>query len=256
MDPLIALSGIVVACAAILGSLFAIHHFTRKRRTEVKAWHFIPENHKLRFSDDREVVVGETLTVEGSPLLCCRGLHASECLEDALRYAPGPVLCRVTVSGDIVYGSDKLSGMSRKCLSMMDIREPVFQWILEVVESAIKDGGFGKNKDIRRLLRLTREWVEKPESRTDASSHRLSVAASGVSIKYGYGNPTDRAAELIRVMAHTYSECGVGAWGDLFGILGNMISSEKNVWYRIPQTTRKQHKRFFELLRQAGVPDV
>ena len=76
--------------------------------TPILAWHFLPESGTLANGDGRPVVAGETLTVAGPLALCTRGLHASRKLTDALKYAPGPVLCRVRLSGEIA----ELSAMS------------------------------------------------------------------------------------------------------------------------------------------------
>jgi hypothetical protein len=76
----------------------------------IEAWHFVDT--KLR--DGRPIPAdGELLGHEGNVCLCESGLHASERLIDALRYAPGTTLCRVTVGGHIVHGADKLCATER-----------------------------------------------------------------------------------------------------------------------------------------------
>ncbi|HEX6972592.1 MAG TPA: hypothetical protein VF234_10280, partial [Limnochordia bacterium] len=56
---------------------------------------------RLPHGDGRVVRVGETLTVPGPVILCERGLRASVRAIDALPYAPGPIVCRVRLSGEI-----------------------------------------------------------------------------------------------------------------------------------------------------------
>lgn len=76
-------------------------------------WHFCQVDDsgtpRLGYGDRREVRVGETLRVEGEPVLCRRGLHASARLYDALGYANANelTLCRVTLGGTVIDGSDK-----------------------------------------------------------------------------------------------------------------------------------------------------
>jgi hypothetical protein len=65
-------------------------------------WHWISEDRKLRYSDGREVKVGEKLTCQGPLSLCERGMHASRRAIDALQYAPGCIVCRVRLSGEIL----------------------------------------------------------------------------------------------------------------------------------------------------------
>ena len=79
----------------------------------VKAWHFLSANKRLGYSDGRQVRLGRTLKIKGQPKLCEHGLHASRRLIDALKYAAGPIICRVDVGGDIDEGAGKLTGAER-----------------------------------------------------------------------------------------------------------------------------------------------
>ena len=65
---------------------------------------------------------GEWLEYDGPmPLILCdRGLHASLHPLDALQYAPGPILCRVEVGGEIVQGDDKLVATRRRIIQRVD----------------------------------------------------------------------------------------------------------------------------------------
>lgn len=54
------------------------------------AWHFCSEDRRLGYGDGREIKEGESLRVEGTPVLCKFGLHASVRILDALKYASGP----------------------------------------------------------------------------------------------------------------------------------------------------------------------
>jgi len=84
------------------------------------AFWFSPDDKKLAYGDGRKVRVGTTHTVEGKPVLCEFGLHASERLIDALRYAPGSTLYLVDISGMIVAGKDIIAGTKRKYLARFD----------------------------------------------------------------------------------------------------------------------------------------
>lgn len=81
------------------------------------AWHFTGPT--LR--DGRPIPpVGERLTVSQPLELCAVGLHGSERLIDALRYAPGNLLHRTKHEGRILYGSDKLCSSARIILWSLD----------------------------------------------------------------------------------------------------------------------------------------
>jgi hypothetical protein len=96
-----------------------------KRRTREKkcggrkmlAFWFSPDDKHLGYGDGRKVRVGTTHTVEGKPVLCEFGLHASERPIDALKYAPGSTLYLVGISGMIIVGEDKIVGTKRKYLA-------------------------------------------------------------------------------------------------------------------------------------------
>jgi len=83
---------------------------------KIKAWHFTGADRRLRYGDGREVVAGEAIAVGGQPVLCENGLHASRKATNALKYAPGPYVWRVEVSGDVVEGDDKLAGRCRRAI--------------------------------------------------------------------------------------------------------------------------------------------
>ena len=89
-------------------------------------WHFAEETRRLRYGDEREIRVGETHEVDGEPVLCNHGLHASESALDALQYAPGPILYRVKLSGKIVRGDDKMVATKRTYLAEIDA-EPILR---------------------------------------------------------------------------------------------------------------------------------
>jgi hypothetical protein len=79
----------------------------------MKAWHFVSDT--LR--DGRPVPAdGEVLVHKGPLILCASGLHASKNILDALQYAPGSIICRVEVGGEIIHGYDKLVCSERTIL--------------------------------------------------------------------------------------------------------------------------------------------
>jgi hypothetical protein len=84
---------------------------------EVLAWYFAEENKRLRYGDNRKIVVGESHHFNGEPKLCERGLHGSVRILDALQYAPGPMVYRVELSGTMDIGDDKIAATNRKYLS-------------------------------------------------------------------------------------------------------------------------------------------
>ncbi len=111
-------------------------------------WHFVADDMRLGYDDGRRVVVGETLSLPPGPppKPCVRGMHASEEIGDALKFAPGAQICRVAVWGDMRTEHDKLCGRHRHVLWKIDgtalLRQhaaDVAQWALEQELQAGRD---------------------------------------------------------------------------------------------------------------------
>lgn len=95
----------------------------------MKAWHFLPADRRLRYDDNRIVEVGETYSAtDRDPELRVYGMHASLTAMGALQRAPGPVVCRVDLWGDVVRGDDEIVGAHRKVLAMADATEALWQF--------------------------------------------------------------------------------------------------------------------------------
>jgi len=80
----------------------------------IKAWYFSGTDKKLRYGDNRKIVIGRKHSVKGKIDLCENGLHGSKSILDALQYAPGPVVWQVELSGNMEKGSDKIAARHRK----------------------------------------------------------------------------------------------------------------------------------------------
>ena len=89
----------------------------------IEAWHFLSGNRRLLYGTKEVVYPGHTIRVDGPIELCAHGLHASRRGIDALDYAPGPIICRVLIGGEIVEGKDKIAGTERTVLWMADASE-------------------------------------------------------------------------------------------------------------------------------------
>lgn len=86
----------------------------------MKAWHFCDNRRSLRFGDNRPIVVGETLTVAGPVFPGRSGLHGSIRAIDAVRYAPGGIVCRVELAGKLMIDMNMVAAPERTVLWMAD----------------------------------------------------------------------------------------------------------------------------------------
>lgn len=100
------------------------------------AWHFLSDDKRLGNGDGRLVEVGATLECKGDPILCDNGMHGSVRLIDALRYASGPIVCRVEIEGDVIEGDDKLCGRRRTVLWMLDATRLLHEFACQSAEDA------------------------------------------------------------------------------------------------------------------------
>ena len=108
---------------------------------KIRAWHFLPDNGRIQNRDGRTVEVGKTYSCDGPLVICENGMHASRRLIDALKYAPGSVVCEVEVWGDVIETGDKLCGRHRKVLRMADATETLHRFACEVASRSLENAG-------------------------------------------------------------------------------------------------------------------
>lgn len=130
----------------------------------VLAWHFLREGGLTR--DGRTVHVGETLHVDPPLILCWHGLHASRRLIDAPANAPGPVLCRVRCSGEVIDGSDKLVCTDRTVLAMADVSRQLHEFACGEAERALRKSGVDDERPWR-AIEAKRAWLRGEATDTD-----------------------------------------------------------------------------------------
>jgi hypothetical protein len=123
--------------------------------TDTLAWHFLPANRRTQYSDE-PVEVGTILHATDRPLeLCEYGLHACERMIDALTRAPGPILCHVKLSGEILRDTDELCAEHRECLWMRDVSRELLLFACRAVEDALltRDRA-GRRTDLRSWIAI------------------------------------------------------------------------------------------------------
>jgi hypothetical protein len=105
----------------------------------IEAWHFLKSDKKLGYASGREIYPGQTIKVKGQLRPCAWGLHASIKATDALRYAPGPIICRVLCSDEIIQKDDKICARKRKCLWMADTTKVLQKFSLDCLEFLLEN---------------------------------------------------------------------------------------------------------------------
>lgn len=115
-----------------------IHKSDAKEGEAILSWHFLSEDRRLRYGNRELVVPGQTISVEPPLQMCKHGLHASVRAIDALGYAPGPIVCRVQISGEILEEGDKLCATHRRCLWMDDASLVLHEFACWCAEECLK----------------------------------------------------------------------------------------------------------------------
>jgi hypothetical protein len=148
----------------------------KKGPRKLWAWHFLPEDSRLRWGSHEQVKVGKvySLPPHEMPELCKRGMHGSVRPLDALQYAPGPIICRVRLWGDVQQGDDKIVARHREVVAMADATRTLHEFALWCAEQAL---ALIPNPDprSRNALAVKRAWLDGEA--TDAELDAAGAAA-------------------------------------------------------------------------------
>ena len=98
-------------------------------------WHWIKADRTLRTGE--VVKAGRTYTAVGPLVMCRNGMHASRRALDALQYAPGPIICRVKLRGEVIHQSDKSVARERRVLWLADATTLLHQFACAVAAEAL-----------------------------------------------------------------------------------------------------------------------
>jgi hypothetical protein len=177
---------------------------------KVLGWYWLPYNGCLYCPPYTEVEVGQTQTAEGPLELCENGMHASRRALDALRYARGPIVCRVELSGEILEGKDRLCARHRKVLAMADATKTLHEFACWCTEQLLlRERAAGREINPRgwAAIETKRKWLkgEATDEKLDDAYKAAEVAAW---VKYRYTSDATWAA----VLAAFRSPTKVATW--------------------------------------------
>lgn len=142
------------------------------------AWHFLRDDCKMRFKPEVMVKPDVEYKAELPLSICKNGLHASEQIIDALFYAPGPVVCRVELSGEIIKSDDKICAEKRKVLWMYNAANVLHEFACIVAEQALlKERESGREPDpcSWRAIEVKRRWLNGESSSEDLAAARTAA---------------------------------------------------------------------------------
>ncbi len=86
---------------------------------------------------DERWEVGQTRTLNGEIIPCRYGFHGSPTLWQALKYAPGPIACKVELSGTIVQEHDKLAASQKTLLAAVNVERELRLFAADCAEHVL-----------------------------------------------------------------------------------------------------------------------
>lgn len=194
------------------------------------AWHFVDEILK----DGRPVPAdGERLTHDGPVSLCEGGLHASERVLDALKFAPGNVICRVECDAVGERQADKFVCGARTILWRLDGEEVLRAFARRV---ALDVGGFwDMPDDVRRFLesgndnlRVAARGAARQASRDAVLSDEPQAAAAGEAARAAATRThAARSTGLAAAWAASKATRREEAWAEYDRLLEEMIEEAR-----------------------------
>ncbi len=158
---------------------------TKKRKpdaTAVDTWHWLTSDGRLAYPPRDLVVAGGIYTNPrdagghtGPLVMCIRGYHGSVRALDALKYAPGPICCRVRLSGEILADTDKLCASRREVIWLADATTVLHLFACDVAEEALqRERSYDREPDARswQAIRVKRAWVTGEATDQDLAAAR------------------------------------------------------------------------------------
>ncbi|MFX4223013.1 MAG: DUF7666 domain-containing protein [Thalassobaculum sp.] len=193
-------------------------------------WHFVDETLK----DGRPVPAdGEALTHDGPISLCEQGLHASERVLDALKFASGNVICRVECDAVGDRQADKFVCGSRTILWRLDGEEVLRAFARKV---ALDVADFWDMPDeVRRFLetgndnlRVAARGAARQASREAVLADEPQAAAAGEAARAAAARThAARSTGLAAAWAASKATRRDEAWAEYDRLLESMIEAAR-----------------------------
>ena len=196
----------------------------------IAAWHFVDDT--LR--DGRAVPPdGQALVHADEVAICVSGLHASERILDALKYAPGNVICRALCDDVVGRQEDKLVCRSRTVEWRMDGEEVLRSFARQValdvahhwdMPAAVRDF-LGTGND---SLRIAARAEAREASRAAIARGDMQAAIAGEAARAAAARTHPaRATGLAAAWAATKATADAGSWERYSALLEGMVDAAR-----------------------------
>lgn len=131
----------------------------------IMAWHFARRSLQMRHDDPRLITVGASFSTPSPDRTVhphCYGYHGSVALIDALAYAPGPMLSRVEIWGDLVLHERVCAGRNRTHHQVIDATDGLIDGALAVISALVNDSAVTPPEhfaDLSGFLATLKDWI-------------------------------------------------------------------------------------------------
>jgi hypothetical protein len=187
----------------------------------VVGWHFLADDGKLGNSDGRKPRKGAWVKMreDEEPVLCECGMHASLRAIDALWYAPGAILCRVEVRGDVVHGDDKFVGRERRIIAKADATRMLHEFACDCAEKALKAAQVTDPRSWA-AIETKRRWLDKKATDEELATARAAARDAAWAAGAAAGAAA-RAAARDAAWAAARDAAGAAAWASAWASAGD-----------------------------------
>jgi len=126
--------------------------------------------------------------------MCKHGLHASKRLVDALTYAPGTLVCRVELGGEIIYAKDKMVAMERTILWIADATNTLHEFACWCAENALHVANVTDERSWN-AIKTKRAWLAGEVTDSELAAARAAAGvAAGAAARAAAGGAAEDAA--------------------------------------------------------------
>jgi hypothetical protein len=143
-------------------------------KAAILAWHFLREDGCLNHPPHTKVEVGQTLKHDGNLIFFGQGYHASVRAIDAIRNAPGPIVCRVELSGIVVEEEEQAVASERRVIAMANASTVLHEFACDTAEARLREHGVTDEKSWA-AIETKRKWLKG-----EATDAELNAAAQAV----------------------------------------------------------------------------
>jgi hypothetical protein len=185
----------------------------------VLAWHFVHQSRRTAiYVDGRPEYTGPVVEpglvqrIDGAPVCCERGLHASLRAIDALAYAPGPIVCRVELDGEIAHQHDKCAAQVRRVLWCADATRTLHEFACECAESVLHLVLHEYSIAAALAIHVKRLWLDGEADDNDLATARAAAWAAAGDAAGAAAGEAARATAWAAARAAARAAAGDAAW--------------------------------------------